>query len=886
LKRKFRYLLRTLNVVSEELTLSRNLIEAFLGRALKPLFLFLLLGCLPAQAVAQRPTAAQAETMLRARPDLAEQLRARLLESGLSSAQIRARLQAEGYPSNFLDSYLPGADEDSTAVPTGEVFAAVRLLGLDDAPPDTLRAAPRPGLSVSEIDRELRRYADSLGVDFELLEERSASLPPHVRALVERRAELLRIERLARDRVDSGFTLFGHDIFRQETSLFDPNLAGPVDPSYRLGPGDRLVLILTGDVEGAYQLEVSREGFVVVPQVGQLFVSNLTLGQLDELLFSRLRRVYSGIGRGPGAATSFSVSVAGLRSNQIYVVGDVARPGSYRVSSAGTTLSALYAAGGPTENGSLRAVEVRRGRVTVARLDVYDYLLQGNSANDVRLETGDVVFVPPRGGRVRIWGEVIRPATYELKPGETLAELLRAAGGLTAAADRRRIQVQRILPPDQRTSAGSDRVLMDLSADDLIGSAGPQIPMQPGDVVRVFQIAEQLRSQVAVTGNVWAPGPVGFRPGMRLSEALRLAGGLRPDSYLGQVLVSRLQPDSTRLQLRAALVDTTGRALDDIILNDADEIQVFSQTEFRPRRYVVINGAVRRSGRFPFREGMTMRDLLLMAGGLQESALLAEAEIARLPATRAAGEIARTIRVPLDSGYVFEGNGGGRGISPGGAPAPDIMLEPYDHVLILRQPEWSLQRTVAIGGEVRYPGRYTLRNKEERLVDLINRAGGLNDAGYAEGVVFVREDREMGRIGLDLPAALRRPNHRDNILLVHGDSVFIPPRSTVVNVRGAVNSPVAVAHVPGRDITYYISAAGGTTPAGDAGRAYVTQPSGKVESRRGRGIGAARPVPQAGAVVFVPTMNPAERRDPLSVISASTQVIASLIGIIAIARSF
>jgi polysaccharide biosynthesis/export protein len=853
-----------------------------------------LAGMAPVQeASAQRPSPSQAESLLRGRPELVEQLRARLMASGLSPNQIRARLQAEGYPSSLLDAYLPGGMVDSTVVPGDDIFAAVQALGIaDSVAVDSLRHSARPTrLTIAQIDSALTYYADSLGLERELMEVNSQDLPPVIRALIQRRSDLVRAQRLARERVDSGFTLFGLDLFRQATSQFNPNLAGPVDRNYRLGPGDRLVLILTGDVEAAYSLDVTREGFVVIPQVGQVHVSNLTLEQFESLLGSRLRRVYSGVGSGPGATTRYSVSVARLRSNQVYVIGDVASPGSYQVSSAGTVLSALYAAGGPTENGSLRSVELRRGGALVGRLDVYDYLLHGDASNDLRLETGDVIFVPPRGGRVRIWGAVIRPATYELKPGETLAQMIRGAGGLTSSADRRRIQIERILPPEQRGSSGSDRVLMDLTSAD--GGAGelPAIPMQPGDVVQVFEVAERLRSRVAVTGNVWTPGPIGFRPGMRLSDALRLAGGLRPDSYLGQVLISRLQPDSTRTQLRAAVADTTGRAVDDIELADADEIQVFSQTEFRPRRYVVVTGAVGRSGRYLYREGMTLRDLVLLAGGLQESALLTEAEIARIPESRAAGEIARTIRVPLDSGYLFERGLDGRYLGPPGLPAAsgsgrEVVLQPYDHVLFFRQPDWHLQRTVIVTGEVRFPGRYALRSRQERLADVIERAGGLTTQAYPAGLVFVREDRALGRIGLDLPAALKSSRHRDNILLVDGDSIFVPVFSSVVNVRGAVNSPVAVAYVPGRDIDYYINAAGGVTRRGDLRRSFVTQPGGKVESRLNRGpVTTSKPVPRPGGAVFVPEIVEGDRRDLLQVLSVGAQVLGSLIAVIAVTRT-
>ena len=285
-----------------------------------------------------------------------------------------------------------------------------------------------------------------------------------------------------------------------------------MDEHYRLGPGDVLVLTLTGDVELAHSLEVTREGFVVIPQVGQLHVANLTLGQLDALLATRLSRAFGSVGKGPGTGTRYSVSVSRLHLNQVFVVGEATMPGSYQVSSAGTALSALYAAGGPSSNGSMRRVEVRRAGRTVDVLDVYDYLLRGDASHDVRLKTGDIVFVPVHGPRVRVVGEVARPGTYELR----------------AEAAQRRVMVERILPPGQRAPEGRDRVVIDVSADRLVALDGGAFRAEAGDVVRVFPVTDAVRDRIAVTGSVWAPGPQGFKPGMRLSDALRNAGGVRP----------------------------------------------------------------------------------------------------------------------------------------------------------------------------------------------------------------------------------------------------------------------------------------------------------------------------------------------------------------------
>jgi Periplasmic protein involved in polysaccharide export len=755
-------------------------------------------------------------------PALLEQLKQRILTSGLTPDQVRARLRAEGYPENLLDAYLPGGTgaADSTAS-TEDVFSAVTQLGIvDTTDVDLLRCGVNlDSLTVSDT-LSLTDSIAGRGTDSAAIRRRNEARRRSARAQCQARADSLESGRLQRKiNADSGFTIFGLDFFRSGTSQFDPNLSGPVDPNYRIGPGDRLVLVLTGDVEQAYNLDVTREGFVVIPQVGQIWVNNLTLAELENVLYSRLGRVYSGVRRGAGATTHFSISPARLRSNQIYVVGDVTLPGSFRVSSAGTALTALYAAHGPTENGSMRQIEIRRGAGKVDVLDVYDYLLNGNAAHDVRLENGDRVFVPVHGPRVRIVGEVARPATYEIKSGETLADALRFAGGFTATAARRRVQIERILPPSERGTAGRDRVVEEISSDAFVTGTGPAYPLQPGDVIRVFPVATRVRNRITVRGDVWAPGAQGITPGMKLSDALRLAGGLKPDAYLGEVQVTRLRPDSTRVQLRATLRDTTGAVINDFPIQEDDDIRVFSTTEFRPNRYVAITGAVRKSGQFPYREGMTVRDLVLLAGGLEQSAYLNEAEVARLPTDRANGVTATTFRVPLDSSYIFERGPDGKYLGPPGLPAPsgpnpEVTVQPYDNVLILRQPNWELQRTAVIAGEVRYPGRYSLKTKTERLSDLITRAGGLTGDGYANGVVFYRKANGVGRIGIELPQVLSDPRNRDNLALQDGDSIFIPRFNAVVNVAGAVNSPSRSATRPERNwiITSVPLAARQSTP--------------------------------------------------------------------------
>ena len=838
-------------------------------------FLFIV----PSLAAAQTP-----EQVLQ-NPALLRELRSRIMSSGLTPDQVRARLRAEGYPENLLDAYLSSGGEQAESMSgtgTGtqeDILSAISALGIvDTADALALRCNPellKADTTVTAADTVNIGRAQALR-NKEALRKACAA---REKKLSSADSAVLRLQE------DSGFVIFGINTFRQQTSQFDPNLSGPVDANYRLGPGDQLALILTGDVNAAYNLDVTREGFIVVPQAGQIYVSNLTLGDLENILYSRLGRVYSGVRRGPGATTRFSISPVRLRSNQIFVLGEVLSPGSYRISSAGTALTALYAARGPTDNGSLRAVQIKRAGRTIQTLDVYDYLINGDASRDVRLQNGDVVFVPVHMPHVRVVGQVTRPATYELKPGETLSDAIRFAGGFTATASTRRVQIERIQSPAERALGGRDRVTLDISPVTLTSDGPGDVVLRAGDVIRVFKIAERVRNRIAIQGNVWQPGTIGLTPGMTVAQALRQAGGVKPDTYLGQILISRLNPDSTRTQLHASLADTTGRVIGDFALREDDELRVFSVTEFRPTRYVAVTGAVRNSGQVPFREGMTVRDIVLLAGGLEQSADLREAEIARLPVNRANGTTATTFRVPLDSSYLFERGPDGRYFGPPGLPAPsgstpEVRLQPYDNVLILRQPNWELQREVVISGEVLFPGTYSLRTKTEKVSDIIQRAGGLTPEAYSDGVTFFRSKDNVGRIGIALPEVLRNPRSRDNIQLQNGDSIFIPRFNAVVNVKGAVNSPVAVTYVPGRSMDYYVRAAGGITRKGDLRYAYVTQPNGKVEATGGKFIFRSNPKPRPGSTVFVPEKDAADRRvDYLQTLGTIAQLAASFVAI-------
>jgi polysaccharide biosynthesis/export protein len=844
----------------------------------------------------QLPTAEEAKRALQNQPELVTQLRQRLLQSGLTPDQVRSRLRAAGYPENMLDQYLTGADTTRTVKPGARDLEAVSALGL---------------LSVAELD--------SLEVKDSTMEV-SDSMQQVLDSLRYSRADSARADSLAdsiRVLRSGGLKIFGLETFRRTSTRFQATQSGPVDANYRLGPGDVLVLILTGDVEQAHTLDVNREGFVVIPQVGQVHVANLTLSQLEDVLYTRLGRVFSGVRRGPRASTRFQVSVGRIRNIQVFVVGDVVRPGAFQMSGAGTVLTALYAAGGPSANGSFRQVEVRRGGKLVDSLDLYDYLLRGINRSDLRLENGDVVFVPVHGGVAKVAGEVSRPAVYELRPGETLRDVIGFAGGFSPAAYRARVRIHRILEPGTRGADGRARVVVDVGADQLAGGVVPGVPVSPGDSLTVLAVPEGLSGFVTVRGNVWVEGQVGFTPGMKLSDAVRTAGGPKPDVYLDRILISRTNDDSSRVQLRSAFADSTGRITEDMPLQDRDEVRVFSRSTFLTAPYVTIVGAVRNPGRVPFRHGMTMRDVVLLANGVTEDADLTEAEIARREATNDPGALAKSIAVPLDSARLSRGGSSGADGTvqePPTGGAPDLALMPYDNVLIRRKTGWESQRLVYLTGQVKHPGRYALRSKTERIGELIERAGGLTGQAYPGGIQFYRsyspgyrpvnntpepmsqsataprDTLPRGfreRVGIDLPRVLEDPKATDNVILAGGDSINIPEFNPIVFVEGAVNSPGAVVYTPGKSLDWYVKSAGGYTQTGDEKRSYVTQPDGKREAVRRRAILADQvPKPKSGAVVFVPVERAPDQPSNLpAILAVGAQILSAIVTIIVVTEN-
>lgn len=788
-----------------------------------------------------------------------------LQQSGLSSDQVRDLLAGRGYERSAADPYLAvleGVTEQlpgsATPVPLLEALTGTDLtasLASDSLPTDLLLALQ--GLSVQQVVAE----------------------------------------------EEDGPPVFGRDIFLQTTTQFQPRMGGPVPADYRVGPDDELILVLTGDVELAYRLIVAREGWVAIPDVGRVDVSGLTMSGLRERFTRRLAAVYSGLTGDDGATTFLDLSLGALRTNLVYVIGEVERPGAYEISSFASVFAALYPAGGPNRNGSFRDIRVNRGRETHATVDLYDYLLDGRGEAAPRLQQGDVVFVPVARRRVELDGAIVRPGIYELVEGDDLAAVIEFAGGLTSNASAARVQIERVLPPEQQES-GLNRVLLDvpISGPD----ARQNLPLTDGDRITIFAVLEDLRNSVRVTGGVWRPGAYGVESGLRLWDVLERAGGLLPDAYQGRAQIQRLQDDYTRRMIQVSLEsDSAGRPVANPIIEPLDQIYVFARRDLREQRAVSVGGWVRRPGVYPYIEGMTVRDLVLRAGGVRTGAFLGSADIARVSIGQARSDtLTRTFTVALDSSLVFDARS--EGDIGAAAGSSDFPLRNLDAVYVRKAPGFEPQRRVMVIGEVAFPGPYSLLTRTERITDLIGRVGGMTAEAYPEalqlwrpdappddavltgaeiagqafgdtalvGVARDRRSEPSGddstdspgqgadggvkvsrtRVGVDYVEALRDPESSHNVLVEPGDSIFVPRFIPTVDVRGAVQAPTKVLFKDGEGGDYYIERAGSYLQKADKGRARVQLANGEILTRGGKFLffGGGLPEPDPGSIITVP----------------------------------
>jgi protein involved in polysaccharide export with SLBB domain len=741
---------------------------------------------------------------------------------------------------------------------------------------------------------------------------------------------------------------FGYDIFQSIPQAFEPSSAGAIDPGYIIGPGDVLRLYLWGDVELQYELTVDDQGTVFIPTAGQVNVSGIQYSDLQKKLTNYLSKFYAGLASRP-QKVFLDISIAKLRPIKIFALGEVARPGAYNISSFATVFNALYSVGGPTTKGSLREIRVLRHNKVVAKVDIYDYLLKGQLFGDVRLQNNDVIFIPARGKTVTIKGEVLRNAIYELKEGEGIKDLVNFAGGLKATAYTGRVQLNRIKPFSQRAQFGLEREVKDVDLSSLMYKKGADFPLYDGDILTIFPILDKVDNYVTVNGSVYRPGTYELSKVPRLSDLIRNAYGIMPETYLGKADVIRTRPDESMEFLTVDLAKALdGDKANDIELKSRDQVKIYSMYELVDKKFVSISGYVKNPTSIPYADSLTLYDMVFRAGGLQDPVFRGKAFTLRADLVRINPDGLTTRIIPFgldsllrtkqfnmklepgDKIYIYKADvekildkyvtvegevrapgridlstnmhpmdailqAGGftekslrtkiyiNRLKPSGyngdkisesvevnlpldftrlgisgqssadsATGLSFRLQHKDVIVVRKNPNYEDQRVVVLGGEVKYPGTYVMENRNEKLADLINKAGGPTTEAYLSGASFIRNGK---KVNVDVEALYKDKDEDADIYLHDLDSVYIPRQPNAVYVTGEVNNPGYIKFTEGDNVKDYIAKAGGMTNDGD----YAIYQKANGESRRVNfGFLTANPKVYDGSVITVTKLPPKE----------------------------
>ncbi|MFI5250961.1 MAG: SLBB domain-containing protein [Bacteroidota bacterium] len=622
-----------------------------------------------------------------------------------------------------------------------------------------------------------------------------------------------------------GLDYYGYNIFKKIPTAFEPNEVGPVDPGYLVAPGDVLLLSVWGQAEFQYELEIDKEGRVFIPNAGQVFVSGIALNNLQDRLKNQLSKYYSGLAAKP-PTVFLDVTIAKLRPLRVFVMGELDQPGGYTISSYATVFNALYAVGGPIEKGSLRSIKVSRDNKEIATVDLYDYLLNGSQTSDIRLQNNDIIFIPPRGKTASIRGEVLRPAYYELKGDEDLATLVKYAGGLLPTAYIEKAQIDRIKPFEQRKGGIVDHEVLDVPLTSVIKKEGPKISMFDGDDVEILSILEEKKNFVTIDGPVWRPGRYELTTASTLKNLITIAEGLQPKTYLP---VGHLVRENADLISRRIIPFNLGGILDgtmpDINLSPRDSVFIYSKEVVEiTDKYVSVFGEIKKPGKYPLRENMTLADLILVAGGYTQEAYLLQAEVSRVRPEGMKGDTSSILLHPLLPREFSMVASQRFSDSTREFAVSDFILEHRDEVSVFPNPEYKEQQNVTISGDIMYPGTYAISTKGERLSEMLQRAGGPTRTSYFGGAEYVRNGK---RFLVDFNEAFYKKNIQHDVTVIGGDTITIPTSPHTVFVNGEVNNAGMLSFIKGKPVNDYIDRAGGVTDSSNY--AVLIKPTGETQ---------------------------------------------------------
>ena len=669
--------------------------------------------------------------------------------------------------------------------------------------------------------------------------------------------------------------VFGRDIFRNKRLNFAPseNLATP--RNYKLGPGDEVIIDIFGANQTTLRSVISPEGSINVDILGPVYLNGMSIEDANVYLKKKLASIYAGIKR-DGESSDIRLSLGQIRSIQINVMGDVTYPGTYNLSSFSTVFHALYSAGGIKEPGSLRNIIVNRNGRNIATVDVYDFLMNGNRSGDIRLEEGDVILVPSYKTLVKVNGKVKRPMFFELKEGESLANLIEYAGGFAQGAYTSNITVVRQTGKEYEVCTVNE---MDRKI----------FQMRNGDDVEVGELVSRFKNKISIKGAVYRSGIYQLDGETNTIKALiNKAEGLMPDAFTNRGILNRERDDRSLEMLSVDIEGILKGTVPDVALRNNDELYIPSKYDLSDAGTLTISGEVAGPCTIVYAENMTLEDLIIRAGGLLESASLARVDVIRrvknANATVAAEEISKMFSFSVKDNYVIEGENG-------------FKLQPYDEVIVRRSPSYSNSRYVNITGEINFPGKYPLTKREERLTNLLEKAGGVTDYAYLKGARLVRRvnKEELARmksalqssmsrtdsilvdtldakttyyVAINLDKAINNPGSVYDVVLREGDELTLPVYPSTVRVDGSVLSPNEVTYEPGKSVSYYIEQAGGYSDNAKKRKKYMIAMNGHIYKASGR------TKVEPGAEIIVPQKG--ERKSNLSNILGIATTATSL----------
>lgn len=683
-----------------------------------------------------------------------------------------------------------------------------------------------------------------------------------------------------------GPRIFGKDIFNQKNLTFTPGVNIPTPEDYKLGPGDEVVIDIWGASQTSVRQIISPEGSIVVDRLGPIFLSGMTVKEANVYVQQKFISIYSGIGDHEGTS-QIKLTLGQIRTIQVNVMGEVLVPGTYAVSSLSSLFHALYNAGGINDLGSLRTVQLYRKGKLIETADIYQYILKGNFSGDIRLMDGDVIIVPPYTTLVEITGKVRRPMFYEMAPQETLANLITYAGGFTGDAYREKISLIR--------KTGEYDKVFTLSAENF-----NNFILNDGDEITVSSGLNLFDNRAEIQGSVFRPGSYEIGKDISTVKALiEKAGGVKEDAFMSRAILTREKDDLTIENIAFNLTDLFSGKINDVSLKKNDVLYVASNSVLSDLGDFSIFGNVVSPGAYKYADNTSIEDLIIQAGGLLGSASVVKVDVARRIVDPFSIEspttIAETFTFSLKDGLIADGNS-------------NFILKPYDQVYVRRSPGYMEQRNVVIEGEVLFPGTYALQEKEERLSDIIKRAGDTTRYAFPQGARLIRmySEEEIAQqrktlrtisekgmndsisselmnieqfypIGIELDKALRNPKSDYDLVLKPGDRIIIPEFDNTITIDGAVMYPNTVLFKKGQKVSHYIDQAGGFSDLAEKKRAYIVYMNGTVTKAKGSNRDAIQP----GCKIIVPSKERKEKMTLAETISIGTS-ITSMASVVAL----